>query len=116
VSGRITATFPLPVASSERSADIAENVRLSELTDICGVDDDDEELLLLVLLLPLVVLEEEELLHAAAARHKASDADAMTAPFLATRIMSNHLAYEESFTGPHPGMRTYPRTWLTTRP
>jgi hypothetical protein len=30
---------------------------------------------------------EEELLHAAAARHKASDADATTAPFLTMGIM-----------------------------
>lgn len=72
------------MASSDLNVDIAENVRFRELIDTCGVDD--EELLLLVLL--LLVLEEEELLHAAAARHKASDADAIAAPFLATRIMS----------------------------
>jgi hypothetical protein len=45
----------------------------------------DEELALLEP--PLGELEEEELLHAAAARHKASDADATTAPFLTMGIM-----------------------------
>jgi hypothetical protein len=46
----------------------------------------DEELALLELL-PLGVLEDEELLHAAAARHRASDADATTAPFLTVGII-----------------------------
>jgi hypothetical protein len=45
----------------------------------------DEELALLELP-PLGELD-EELLHAAAARHKASDADATTAPFLTMGIM-----------------------------
>ena len=46
----------------------------------------DEELALLELP-PLGELDEELLLHAAAARHKASDADATTAPFLTMGIM-----------------------------
>jgi hypothetical protein len=46
----------------------------------------DEELALLELP-PLGELDEELLLHAAAARHKASDADATTAPFLAILII-----------------------------
>jgi hypothetical protein len=45
------------------------------------------ELGLLVLLLPLEGEEELLLLHAAAARHKATDADTATAPFLAIRII-----------------------------
>jgi hypothetical protein len=44
----------------------------------------DEEL---VLVEPPLGELEEELLHAAAARHKASDADATTAPFLTMGIM-----------------------------
>jgi hypothetical protein len=40
-----------------------------------------------LLLPPLGALEDEELLQAAAARHKASDADATTAPFLAILII-----------------------------
>jgi hypothetical protein len=48
----------------------------------------DEELELALLELPpLGVLEDEELLQAAAPRHKASDADATTAPFLVIGIM-----------------------------
>jgi hypothetical protein len=43
-------------------------------------------LLVLVLLLPLEG-EEELLLQAAAVRHKATDADTATAPFLAIRII-----------------------------
>jgi hypothetical protein len=57
-------------------------VRLSELTETCGVDDE------LDVLLVLAPLEEEELLQAAAARHNASDTDAAAAPFLVTRFMS----------------------------
>jgi len=45
------------------------------------------ELGLLVLLLPLEGEEELLLLQAAAARHKATDADTATAPFLAIRII-----------------------------
>jgi hypothetical protein len=42
---------------------------------------------LALLVLPLGALEDEELLQAAAPRHKASDADTATAPFLAIGIM-----------------------------
>jgi hypothetical protein len=42
--------------------------------------------LVLVLVPPAADVEDDEL-HAAAARHKASDADATTAPFLAIGIM-----------------------------
>jgi hypothetical protein len=53
---------------------------------------DDE---LVGLLVPPAAAEDEELLlQAAAARHKASDADATTAPFLAILIIKNHLASE----------------------
>ena len=38
VSGRITATLPLPLAASGFRLDIAEKVRSSELTEIVGVD------------------------------------------------------------------------------
>jgi hypothetical protein len=41
----------------------------------------------LLVLPPLGGLEDEELLHAAAARHRASDADATTAPFLTIGII-----------------------------
>jgi hypothetical protein len=44
-------------------------------------------LLVLELLLPLEGEEELLLLQAAAARHKATDADTATAPFLAIRII-----------------------------
>ena len=40
-----------------------------------------------LVVLPLGALEVEELLQAAAPRHKASDADATTAPFLVIGIM-----------------------------
>jgi len=53
-------------------------------TEIDTVAPEDE---LALLVTPLGALEVEELLHAAAARHKASDADATTAPFLAIGIM-----------------------------
>jgi len=54
------------------------------VTEIDTVAPKDE---LALLVTPLGALEVEELLHAAAARHKASDADATTAPFLAIGIM-----------------------------
>src|SRR5205807_5264077 len=57
------------------------------LTEIDGVPDDELEALEAgVLVLLELEVEDEELLQAAAARHKASDADAARAPFLATRI------------------------------
>jgi hypothetical protein len=42
---------------------------------------------LLVPVVPLAAGEDVELLHAAAARHRASDADATTAPFLTIGII-----------------------------
>jgi hypothetical protein len=80
VSGRIAATFPLPIEASGFSVAIAEKVRLSELIEIDGTAVDEPVLLLLALV-------EAELLQAAAARHTASDTEATAAPFLATRIM-----------------------------
>ena len=47
------------------------------------VVDDDEELEAEALVLPPLADVDEELLQAAAARHKASDTDVTTAPFLA---------------------------------
>jgi hypothetical protein len=70
--------------ASDFRLDIAENVRLSELTEIDGTDPLLELELELELLL---ALEDDELLQAAAARHTASDTDATAAPFLATRII-----------------------------
>jgi len=79
VSGRRTATLPLPAATRGFSADSAEKVRSNWVTEI---DTDTAEELALALVL-VGVLEEELLLQAAAARHKASDTDVTTAPFLA---------------------------------
>jgi hypothetical protein len=67
------------------SADIAVNCRSNWATEIDTVVPDEE--LALLELPPLGVLEDEELLQAAAPRHKASDADATTAPFLVIGIM-----------------------------
>jgi len=62
---------------------MAEKSRVSWVIEI--VTETAEELALaLVLVVLLGVLEEELLLQAAAARHKASDTDVTTAPFLAT--------------------------------
>jgi len=72
----------LPAAARGFSADIAEKVLSNWVTEI-----DTAELLALAVLelVGVVLLEGEELLlQAAAARHKASDADATTAPFLAS--------------------------------
>ena len=95
VSGRMAATLPLPAAARAFSAVIVEKVRLNEVIETFTVADDGDELeaeaLVLVLVLVLVD-EDEELLQAAAARHKASDTDVTTAPFLAIRIIWNHLA------------------------
>jgi hypothetical protein len=77
----MTATLPLPAAARGFSVDIADRVRSNWVTEMDTVTDALE----LELLAGLVALEVEGLLlHAAAARHKASDADATTAPFLAT--------------------------------
>jgi len=67
-------------------ADIAAKVRSNWATEIETVVPPDDELALPVLVL-VGVLEDEELLHAAAARHRANDADATTAPFLAMGII-----------------------------
>jgi hypothetical protein len=66
------------------SADIAAKVRSNWATEM-DTDTPLAELLALALALVLVLVladVDEELLHAAAARHKASDADTTTAPFL----------------------------------
>jgi hypothetical protein len=76
------------------SDDIAEKVRSNCVTEI-DTDVPADELALPVLvgvLVPVPEEDEELLLHAAAAKHKASDADATTAPFLAIGIISDHLA------------------------
>ena len=82
----MTATLPLPAAVSGFSTDIADRVRSNWATEIDTVAPDDE-LAELLLLLPLEGEEELLLLQAAAARHKATDADTTTAPFLAIRII-----------------------------
>ena len=82
----MTATLPLPAAVSGFSTDIADRVRSNWATEIDTVAP--LELGLLELLVPLEGEEEELLLlQAAAARHKATDADTATAPFLAIRII-----------------------------
>jgi len=75
----------------------------------------DEELALLELP-PLGELDEELLLQAAAARHKASDADATTAPFLAILIIKNHLASEGRPSGHIQACETDPLTWRSSWP
>jgi hypothetical protein len=84
VSGRMTATLPLPAEASGFRADIAVKFRSNWATEIDTVTPDEE---LALLELPALGELDEELLHAAAARHKASDADATTAPFLTMGIM-----------------------------
>jgi hypothetical protein len=69
------------------STDIADRVRSNWATEIDTVAPLDDELELLALVLAAGAEDEELLLQAAAARHKASDADATTAPFLAIRII-----------------------------
>jgi hypothetical protein len=84
VSGRMTATLPLPAAVSGFSTDIADRVRSNWATEIDTLTPDEP----VGLLVPPAAAEDEELLlQAAAARHKASDADATTAPFLAILII-----------------------------
>ncbi|MGO8894918.1 MAG: hypothetical protein ACLQB1_35275 [Streptosporangiaceae bacterium] len=57
---------------------------MNELIEMDTVAEDGDELEAEALVLVLVLVdEEEELLQAAAARHKASDTDVTTAPFLA---------------------------------
>ena len=89
VSGRMTATLPLPAAARGFSADSAEKVRSNWVTEIDTVAPPELEALAELeaeLEVPLA-LEDEELLQAAAARHKASATDVATAPFLAIRII-----------------------------
>jgi hypothetical protein len=69
------------------STDIADRLRSNWATEIDTVAPLELELLVLELLLPLEGEEELLLLQAAAARHKATDADTATAPFLAIRII-----------------------------
>src|ERR1700691_2700015 len=66
VSGRMTATLPLPSLARGFNVVMAEKVRFSELSEADGVAEEPE-------LLPLLALVDEELLQAAAARHTASD-------------------------------------------
>jgi len=80
----MTATLPLPAAARGFRTDIAEKSRVNWATEIDTAGAAEE--LALLELPPLGELD-EELLHAAAARHKASDADATTAPFLTRGIM-----------------------------
>jgi hypothetical protein len=80
----MTATLPLPAEVSGFRAAIAVKFRSNWATEMDTLVPDEEPALLA--LPPLGELE-EELLHAAAARHKASDADATTAPFLTMGIM-----------------------------
>jgi hypothetical protein len=80
----------LPEVASGFSADIAEKVRSSWLSEIDTAGAELELLLVALDVAPgalLLLL----LLQAAAARHKATDTDATAAPFLATRIIENHL-------------------------
>jgi hypothetical protein len=67
------------------STDIADRVRSNWATEIDTLTPDAE----VGLLVPVPELAGEEvlLLQAAAARHKASDADVTTAPFLTIRII-----------------------------
>ncbi len=82
----MTATLPLPAEASGFSADIAVKFRSNWPTEM-DTEPPDEALALALLVPPpeLDVVDDE--LHAAAARHKASDADAATAPFLTMGIM-----------------------------
>jgi hypothetical protein len=62
---------------------IAARLRSNCFTEMTTVADVDDELVAEALLLLPLAGEDEELLQAAAARHKASDTDVTTAPFLA---------------------------------
>ena len=57
MSGRIAATFPLPLLPSDCSTFSAVNVLLNELAEIDGVPLDELELLALLALLVLLPLE-----------------------------------------------------------
>jgi hypothetical protein len=73
----------LPAAARGFSVAIEAKLRSNWVTEIVTVADDELEVEALALVLPPVADEDEELLQAAAARHKASDTDVTTAPFLA---------------------------------
>ena len=72
------------------------------------------ELGLLLLVLPPAALVDEELLQAAAARHKASDADATTAPFLAILIIKTTSRLKEGPSGHIQACETDPLTWRSS--
>jgi hypothetical protein len=78
----MAATLPLPAAASGFSVDMAEKSRVSWASEI-DTEAAALELLLVALDDELGVLLLLLLLQAAAARHKASDTDVTTAPFLA---------------------------------
>jgi hypothetical protein len=80
----------LPWLASGCSEDIADRVRSNWVTET-DTDPPDDELELAPLVGEPLPEEEELLLQAAAARHRASDADAATAPFLTIEFI-NHLA------------------------
>jgi hypothetical protein len=113
VSGRRTATLPLPVAASGFSVAIAEKLRSSWLSEIdtagaelellVALDDDVLGVLLLLLLL-----------QAAAARHKATDTDATAAPFLATRIIKTTSCLKGK--GRIQACDVSSQAWRTSRP
>ena len=92
VSGRIAATFPLPIPASGFSVLMAEKLLLSWLIEMAGTATAGElELELELELLAGFVDDELLLLQAAAARHKATDS-VTAAPFLPFRVIYNHLA------------------------
>ena len=113
MSGRRTATLPLPEVASGFSDDIAEKVRSSWLSEIDTAGAELELLLVALDFAPGVLL--LLLLQAAAARHKATDTDATAAPFLATRIIENHLCV---FKGKcrTQALRLSSQAWRTSRP
>jgi hypothetical protein len=83
----MTATLPLPWLARGCNDDIADSVRSNWLTEIDTEAPADE--LELVLLVGVPLPEDEELLlQAAAARHRASDADVTTAPFLTIEFIN----------------------------
>jgi hypothetical protein len=96
------------------STDIADKVRSNWATEIDTLTPDDE---LAGLLEPPAAAEDEELLlQAAAARHKANDADATTAPFLAILIIKTTLRLKEGRRVTSRHARLTPLTWRSSRP
>ena len=104
--------MPLPAESSAFSDDIAEKLRSSWPSEIDTAGAELELLVALVDVLGVLLL---LLLQAAAARHKATDTDATAAPFLATRIIENHLCV---FKGKCriQALRLSSQAWRTSRP